>query len=101
MTQKLFIVEISTTAIIAGKDEADALRNTRYRMSDIIGDADPEIDVAGEVKSLAGLPDGWDGNAYPYCGDGETPLKSLLPEEEPTRDTRTIDMFEVQTGAAA
>lgn len=93
MNQKPFIVEISTTAIVAGIDEADAHRNARFRMGDIIGDADPEIDVACELKSLDRLPDGWDRDAYPYCGDGETALKDLLPEEEPTRDTRTIDMF--------
>lgn len=27
-------------------------------------------------------------------GDGDTMLRDLVPEEEPTRDTRTIDMFE-------
>lgn len=101
MSQKLFIVEISTTAIVAGKDWAEAHRNASSRLYDIIGDCGPEIDVAGEIKGLDRLPDGWDPMCLPYGGDGNTRLKDLLPETEPERDTRTIDMFEERTGEAA
>jgi hypothetical protein len=100
MSQKLFIVEISTTAVVAGKDWAEAHRNANWHLGDIIGDFEPEIVVAGEVKSLAGLPADWDPMCLPYGGDGETRLKDLLPETEPERDTRTIDMFDA-TGAAS
>ena len=97
MTHKLFIVEISTTAIVAGKDWAEARRNASSHLSDIIGDSDPQIDVAGEIKSLDNLPDGWDSMCLPYGGDGESRLKDLLPETEPPVDTLTIDMFEAQS----
>lgn len=101
MSQKLFIVEISTTTIVARNDWADARRNASSHMYDIIGDCVPEIDVAGEVKGLDRLPEGWDPMCLPYGGDGETRLKDLLPETEPERDTLTIDMFEERTGEAS
>ena len=99
---KLFTVEVSVTAVVMAESEMDAYSVAISYLSDIISDTDPDIDVLGEVKSLDRLPEDWDPMCLPYGGDGETRLKDLLPETEPVRDTRTIDMFEQEaTGSAA
>lgn len=97
---KLYTVEISVTAVVMAETEKEAHSVARFELTDIVRDSDPDIDVHGEVKSLDRLPASWDPMCLPYGGDGETRLKDLLPQTEPVRDTRTIDMFESQ-GAAA
>jgi hypothetical protein len=96
---KLFTVEVSVTAVVAAENEMEAYSVVSFEFPDIVRDAEPDIDVHGEVKSLDRLPADWDGMSLPYGGDGETRLKDLLPETEPVRDTRTIDMFEQEATA--
>ncbi|WP_042886389.1 hypothetical protein [Cupriavidus necator] len=91
---KLFTVEVSVTAVVIADSEKEARSVASYELRDIVSDAEPEIDVLGEIKGLNRLPSKWDPMCLPYGGDGETRLKDLLPETEPVRDTRTIDMFE-------
>ncbi|WP_454751653.1 hypothetical protein [Cupriavidus necator] len=96
---KLFTVEISVTAVVMAESEMEAYSVAAYEAREIWSDAEPDIGVHGEVQSLDRLPEEWDGMSLPYGGDGETRLKDLLPETEPVRDTRTIDMFESQEAA--
>lgn len=91
---KLFAVELTITTVVMAACEEDAYGVAMDEIGDITNDTDHDIDVIGEVKALDRLPSGWDGMCLPYGGDGETRLKDLLPETEPARDTRTIDMFE-------
>ncbi|AZG14968.1 hypothetical protein [Cupriavidus pauculus] len=91
---KLFTVELTVTAVVMADDERHARIVADARKYDIQSDSLDDFDVIGELKSLDRLPEGWDADCIPYGGDGETRLKDLLPETEPVRDTRTIDMFE-------
>ncbi|WP_349609064.1 hypothetical protein [Cupriavidus sp. DF5525] len=98
---KLFTVEVSVIAVVMAESEMDAFTIAHNHRRDIWDEGDPDIDVHGEIKSLARLPADWDPMCLPYGGDGETRLKDLLPETEPARDTRTIDMFESQEATTA
>ena len=97
---KLFTVEMSVMAVVMAKSEMEAFTIAHGHRRDIWDEGDPDIDVHGEIKGLDRLPEGWDPMCLPYGGDGETRLKDLLPETEPVRDTRTIDMFESQEATA-
>ena len=97
---KLFTVEISVTAVVMAESSMDAYSVAISELSDIVRENEPDVDVHGEIKALDRLPEGWDPMCLPYGGDGETRLKDLLPETEPVRDTRTIDMFESQAATA-
>jgi hypothetical protein len=96
---KLFTVEVSVTAVVMAESLMDAFAVAGEEAREIWRDADPDIDVHGEIKSLDRLPADWDPMCLPYGGDGETRLKDLLPETEPVRDTRTMDMFEQEATA--
>lgn len=92
---KPFIVELKVTAVVMAESDKDAYNVAHSKSAEIVGD-ELEVDVQGELTCLRHLPDGWEPDCVPYGGDGDTMLRDLVPEEEPTRDTKTIDMFEVQ-----
>lgn len=98
MSAKFFEVEVTWTAIVEAESLIDAYGVAESCTRDITRDADGDVTVVREVTSLERLPEGWEGNCLPYGGDGDTRLQDLLPEVEPVRDTKTIDMF---AGAAA
>lgn len=91
---KPYAVELSVTAVVMATSEMDAYSAAIDSRRDIWSDVDPDVDVIGEIKALDRLPEGWDPDCLPYGGDGATRLKDFLPETEPDRDTRTIDMFQ-------
>ena len=91
---KVYMVELRTVAAVSAEDETAAYLIAQRKQREILNDTEPDITVQTQAKSLADLTDGWTPDALPYGGDGETHLKDLLPETEPERDTRTIDMFQ-------
>lgn len=91
---KLFTVDLTITTVVMAACEEDAHGAAMDNLYDIMHDNDPDVDVVGEITGLDRLPGNWDGDCLPYGGDGDIPLKDLLPETAPVRDTRTIDMFE-------
>ena len=91
---KPYTVELTVTAVVMASNEMEAHTAAIDYAREIWNDVDPDIDVHGEIKALDRLPESWDSDCLPYGGDGETRLKDLLPETEPERDTRTIDMFQ-------
>lgn len=95
-TPKFYEVELRWTAVVQANSEMEAYDVAEDEKRDICGDVGPDVDVMGEIKSLTALPVGWDRKCLPYGGDGERRLEELLPEEEPVRDTLTIDMFAEQ-----
>lgn len=96
---KAYFVELRISAVVMAESEMKAMCAAELESSDIVFDGDLEADSAIEVKSLEHLKqlDGnWDGMCIPYNHDGSTRLKEILPEEEPFKDTKTIDMFSGQ-----
>lgn len=97
---KPFAVEVSFTMIVMAEDETDAYRAALNDASEAWSETyDQDYRVLGEIKTEADLKrHKWDGQCIPYGGDGNTRLSDILAsiEPEPERDTRTIDMFEVQ-----
>ena len=91
---KPYTVELTITAIVMATSEMDAHKAAIENRRDIWSDVVPNVGVIREIKALDRLPESWDPDCLPYGGDGETRLKDLLPETEPERDTRTIDMFQ-------
>lgn len=93
MALKPYTVELSVTAIVMAESDIDAHTAAIDYARDIWNEIDPDVDVHGEIKSIDRLPADWTPDSLPYGGDGETQLKDLVPAEEVTPDTQTIDMF--------
>lgn len=97
---KPYAVEVSFTMIVMAEDEGDAYQCARECGSEAWGDTyDPKFEVCEDMKTEADLKRyKWDGQCIPYGGDGNTRLSDILAaiEQEPERDTRTIDMFASQ-----
>lgn len=80
---KLFQVKISTIAIVAAKDADHAYEVAEaFRHEAFSDDANPRIEVDCEVKSVANLRHGWDGECIPYGGDGNTRIGALLTHND-------------------
>lgn len=96
MEQKIYAVELSMTIMVCADNPTHALivaeENRREALSDCGLDAS-FADLIVSQDKLSGY--GWYKEAIPYGGDGDTRLCDLLPETEPEKDTKTIDMFEV------
>ncbi|UIF89186.1 hypothetical protein [Cupriavidus sp. UYPR2.512] len=92
----LFNVKLVYRAVIQADDAEAALAIARRHRRDIEGDcAEPRYDLAGTVRALGDLKDGWTESDTPYGSDGSASIGLLLAAEcPPERDTRTIDMFE-------
>lgn len=93
MSKRYFEVEIIHRAVIEADDLSDAFFVAEEKKRAILWDDEGDIEVVGEVTSLKCLPQGWSDSCIPYGGDCATRLKDLLPEEEPARDIKTIDIF--------
>lgn len=92
---RLFEVEITIRSVVAAADDALAYGAARFNAREMMRDNDlDDIDIVAEIKSLDDLPAGWDGLCLPYGGDGTARINAIL-EEQPLRDTKTADMFEV------
>ena len=82
---KIFEVRIALYAVVAAEDEAHAHEVARRNASSIVGDdGDPYIDVIGEAKTIKDLGHGWNGDCFPYGGDGKTTLSKLLKSNAPS-----------------
>jgi hypothetical protein len=91
-----YLVEMTITAVVMAESEVRAMAKTEASAFDICHDGDLSATDATAIDSLeylARLDSDWDGDCLPYGGDGVTPLKALLPEETPSKDTLTADMF--------
>jgi hypothetical protein len=92
---KVFEVEITYTVLVQAENESAAYYTAEDELREIAFNDEPSVFVMGEIKSLAGLPSGWEPDCCAY-GGGEL-LSDLLPQEAPIdgveRDTKTIDMF--------
>ena len=94
---KPYFVELRITAVVMADSVVGAMSEAEASAWDICRGGDLAADDAVAVKSLehlARLDSEWDGECLPYGGDGSTRLKELLPEETPSKDTLTADMFE-------
>lgn len=76
---KPYIVEFTVQTVILAEDENDAYASAISEWREIADDSDPTISVGREIKTLAQLPQGWDGMCLPYNGDGEMRLADILP----------------------
>lgn len=93
---KPYFVELRITAVVMADSEIDAMVTAESEAREIVRDGELGADDATELTSLEHLkrldPE-WDGRCLPYNGDGRTRLDELLPETEPFKDTKTMDMF--------
>lgn len=93
---KPYFVEMKITAVVMATSEEQAMLQAESHASSIVSDGQMCADSAELIESLqelASFDPKWTGDCIPYGGDKQTPLKMLLPEETPVKDTRTIDMF--------
>jgi hypothetical protein len=93
---KAFFVEMKITAVVMADSEQDAISVANRDAREICNDGEMSAEVVvalTHLNQLKDLDDSWDGLCIPYGGDGNTRLKDLLPEDEPVKDTKTIDMF--------
>lgn len=75
----LFLVTVSSTAVVVADNADDAYQVAQDHVRDIISDdCSPNIDVEREVTALAHLDGGWDAMCIPYGGDGNTRTGELL-----------------------
>jgi hypothetical protein len=76
---KLYMVEVTTYAVVMARDEIHALNVADAYKRDIFGDdPSPNIDVDRAIEKLSDLKHGWDGECIPYGGDGNTRLADLV-----------------------
>ncbi len=76
---KLYMVEITTHAVVIADDEDHAREVARdCRREAFSDDIDPQIEVGREVSKLHELEAGWDGECIPYGGDGNTRINAIL-----------------------
>lgn len=98
MAKRLFIVEVTTEAVVLAEDEGDADRITRRQLSDIIADCDPDVFVGADITQGGRLPAGWSPDLYPYPVGNKTiaaiqaAAQKAAERVEPV-DMHTIDMF--------
>lgn len=96
--QKLYAVNMVVTAVVVATSERDAERVFDAHKSAIMsdGDYDPECDY--EVIAGSPLPWGWEMESLPYGNLVDMTIGAWLDQAPPhvVRDTKTIDMFEVQ-----
>lgn len=93
---KPYFVELRISAVVMADSEINAMTEAEFHAREICRDGDMACDDVTSLTSLEHLQRldrEWDGNCIPYNGDGNTRLKELLPETEPFKDTKTIDMF--------
>jgi len=93
---KPYFVTLQISAVVMAESVMDAMLAAESESREILRDGELEADEATELTSIEQLIrtiTGWDGGCIPYNGDGNTRLKDLLPESEPFKDTKTIDMF--------
>ena len=93
---KPYFVELRIGAVVMAESVMGAMLAAESESREILRDGELEADEATELTSLEQMGrtiSGWDGGCIPYNGDGNTRLKDLLPESEPFKDTKTIDMF--------
>jgi hypothetical protein len=76
---KPYKLTMKTTVVVMASDARHAFQVAKENRREIELDSELEPDIAYPVGSLADLPGKWDGECLPYGGDGETPLKNLLP----------------------
>lgn len=80
---KLYQVEITVLAVVAADDETHAWQVADSYKRDIMSDdPDPCIEVDVEVKKLADMRHGWDGECIPYGGDGNTRIGAILAAQQ-------------------
>lgn len=98
MTMKLFVVEITLTAMVAAEDEMSAHLQAELETSQMVRDGnDLDVQVLREVKGLDQLPEHWEPNCVPYgAARNGAPLRDLLPAVAPVADTKTLNLFEVK-----
>jgi hypothetical protein len=65
-TDKLFVVELSTMAVVYAPDETAAKQIAKNRILDIVTECPITVGFTKEVVDAASLPDGWNDWCYPY-----------------------------------
>ncbi len=84
------------TSVVMAESVIDALGVAESKSSEIFSDGELTAQDATELNSLEQLKrldHEWDEMCIPYNGDGNTRLKDLLPETDPLKDNKTMDMF--------
>lgn len=91
---KPFFVELKTTIVVMAENPLQATLAAELNAQDVCLNGEIVADGVTELESLQGLgalEGGWNGDSTPYGSN--VPLKNLLPETPPFKDTKTIDMF--------
>lgn len=80
---KLYVIEVTLRTVVQAEDDIDAILVGEQNLSEIIGDARPDVDVLREVSEQRHLPSGWDFGCLPYGGDGIERIGEILKKEQP------------------
>lgn len=97
---KPYAVEVSFTMIVMAEDGDSAHEVAEDWADEEWAHGSISFNALGTVRNAGDLArfSGWDADAVPYGGDGETSLRTILADLPPVveRDPRTIDMFSEQ-----
>ena len=94
---KPYFVTLSVSVVVMAESKLEAMLEAESNVSKICRDNGLEPDEVVEITSLeklSHLSSEWDGQCFPYNCDKNLRLVDILPESEPFKDTKTIDMFE-------
>ncbi len=65
----IFAVELKTTVVVEADDEVTAREIAQNSTMEILATQDLLVDDAWPVRDVRDLPDGWDGECFPYGRD--------------------------------
>lgn len=94
---KPYLVTLEYNAVVMAESPIDAYSVASREASEIVRDGEADVSTGYELTSVDQLTvHGWDGMCLPYGGDGKTRLKDIFAALDalPTRDTKTVDMFD-------
>lgn len=96
---KPYFVTLSVSAVVMAESKFEAMLEAESNAGKICRAYGLELEEVVEITSLeklSHLSSELDGQCFPYNCDKNLRLVDILPESEPFKDTKTIDMFEVQ-----
>jgi hypothetical protein len=76
----IYRVTYEIELVIEAESLDDATEKTAEAWSSAKYEIQADYSDVSEVRSINGLPHGWDGKCLPYLGDGKLRLEELLPE---------------------
>jgi len=94
--KKPYFVTLTFDVIVMAEsaDEAEFLADSHASsLSEDVGGHSSHSQEVTSLERLAQIAPEWGPECAPFFGDGST-LGEILPENEPEKDTLTIDLFE-------